>query len=102
MKLITDREKELVVELYAKGMALRKIAAYASLSQTTVLKIVREAGAELRGTKAQYREEEQARVRKLYAEGKSIKDIMRLTGIRSEQTIYRFVQAARRKRKNTM
>ena len=44
MKIITERDKELVVSQYRDGMPLRKIAAYANMSQTTVMKIVRESG----------------------------------------------------------
>lgn len=97
-KVITDGEKELVVQQYLDKWPLRKIAAYASLSQTTVMKIVREAGVPLRGREVQYGPEMQATVQKLYDRGMSIADIMKQTGIQSGQTIYRLVKATRRNR----
>lgn len=97
-KVITDREKKIVVEQYADGWPIRKIAAYASISQTTVMKIVREAGIPLRGKEVQYGPDVQALVQALYDKGASILAIMEQTGIRSEQTIYRLVKPTRRKR----
>lgn len=99
-KQITDREKEIVVQQYQDGWAIRKIAAYANLSQTTVMKIVKEAGIELRGNKT-YNTNKREEVQTLYQEGMSILDIMKTTGIHSEQTIYTIVQANRRNRNKT-
>lgn len=99
-KQITDREKEIVVQQYQDGWAIRKIAAYANLSQTTVMKIVKEAGIELRGNKT-YNTNKREEVQTLYQEGMSILDIMKTAGIRSEQTIYTIVQANRRNRNKT-
>lgn len=99
-KQITDREKEIVAQQYQDGWAIRKIAAYANFSQTTVMKIVREAGIELRGNKT-YNTNKREEVQTLYKEGMSILDIMKTTGIRSEQTIYTIVQANRRNRNKT-
>ena len=97
-KAITDREKEIVVRQYAEGWPLRKIAAYASISQTTLMEIVRESGVPLRGNNT-YNATKRAEVQELYDRGLSIMDIMKNTGIRSEQTIYRIVKATRRDRK---
>lgn len=91
MKIITEREKELVVSQYRDGMPLRKIAAYANMSQTTIMKIVRESGTPLRGRNTLYGKAERENVRHLYDSGMSILNIMATTGIRSEQTIYRIV-----------
>ena len=96
-KQITDREKEIVVQQYQDGWALRKIASYANLSQTTVMKIVKEAGIELRGNKT-YNTQKREKVQSLYQAGMSILNIMKETGIRSEQTIYTMIQANRRNR----
>lgn len=102
MKIITEREKELVVSQYRDGMPLRKIAAYANMSQTTIMKIVHESGTPLRGRKTLYGEAEREDVRRLYDSGMSILDIMSTTGIRSEQTIYRIVGHPKwRKRKDS-
>ncbi len=86
------------MQQYSDGWPLRKIAAYASISQTTLMKIVREAGVPTRGN-CTYNAAKRAAVQRLYNKGMSIADIMKETGIRSEQTIYRMVKATRRNRK---
>lgn len=95
MKIIDDRERGIVANQYKDGWPIRKIAAYASLSQTTVMKIVRETGIPLRDNK-RYNQKKRKDVQTLYDTGMKITDIMQQTGIRSEQTIYRIVKAGRR------
>lgn len=95
-KQISNREKEIIVSQYSDGWPVRKIAAYASVSQTTVMKIVKEAGLRMRESRA-VSDEKKEEVRKLYGEGKSIQDIIEATGVRSSQTIYTIVRADRRK-----
>lgn len=95
-KQISNREKEIIVSQYSDGWTVRKIAAYASVSQTTVMKIVKEAGLRMRESRA-VSDEKKEEVRKLYGEGKSIQDIIEATGVRSSQTIYTIVRADRRK-----
>lgn len=97
-KQISDREKSIVVNQYEEGWPLRKIAAYANISQTTVMKIVKEAGVSLRGHNT-VKDEIKKEVRKLYADGLSIEEIIKLTGVKSSQTIYTIIKSSRRKRK---
>lgn len=97
-KQISNREKEIIVSQYSDGWPVRKIAAYASVSQTTVMKIVKEAGLRMRESRA-VSDEKKEEVRKLYEEGMSIQDIIEATGVRSSQTIYTIIQAGRRNRK---
>lgn len=96
-KQISDREKSIVVGQYEEGWTLRKIAAYANMSQTTVMKIVKEAGVKMRESNA-VKGEKREDVKRLYAEGCSIREIIRKTGVKSSQTIYTIIQAERRKR----
>lgn len=99
MKIISNREKKIVIAQYMDGVPLRKIAAYANMSQTTVMKIVHEAGIPPRGRRVLYDEAKRAEVKRLYDSGMSILSIMHETGIRSEQTIYRFITPERRNMK---
>lgn len=94
---ISDREKSIVVSQYEEGWPLRKIAAYANMSQTTVMKIVKEAGVKMRENHA-VKGEKREEVKRMYAEGCSIREIIRKTGVKSSQTIYTIIQAERRKR----
>lgn len=86
------------MQQYSDGWPLRKIAAYASISQATLMKIVRESGIPMREN-CTYNAEKRAYVQRLYNKGMNISEIMKETGIRSEQTIYRIVKATRRDRK---
>jgi len=96
-KQISDREKSIVVSQYEEGWPLRKIAAYANMSQTTVMKIVKEAGVKMRESNA-VKGEKREEVKRMYAEGCSIREIIKKTGVKSSQTIYTIIQAERRKR----
>lgn len=96
-KQISNREKNIVVSQYEEGWPLRKIAAYANMSQTTVIKIVKEAGVRMRENNA-VKGEKREEVKKLYEEGYSIQEIIRKTGVKSSQTIYTIIKAERRKR----
>lgn len=96
-KQISEREKSIVISQYQEGWPLRKIAAYANMSQTTVMKIVKEAGVKLRENHA-VKGEKREEVKRLYAEGWSIQEIIRKTGVKSSQTIYTIIKAERRKR----
>ena len=78
MKIIDDRERGIVANQYKDGWPIRKIAAYASLSQTTVMKIVREAGIPLRDNK-RYNQKKRKDVKTLYDTGMKITDIMKQT-----------------------
>ena len=101
MKIITDREKQLVCDLYAKRMPLRKLASYANLSQTTCLKILRENGVAMRNGRTITKEQEDDVIR-LYYDGLSILDIIEKTGVKSEQTIYRIFRDHNvKRRRNT-
>lgn len=101
VKIITEREELLVCKQYLDNWTLKKIAAYANLSQVTVLAILKRRNISLRGGKRLATVQE-CQVVELYDEGMSIIDIMRQTNIKSEQTIYRILHDAgvrlRRKR----
>lgn len=99
-KQITDSEKNIVVQQYQDGWPIRKIAAYANMSQTTVLKIVKEKGVKLRKNRST-NENKKEGVKRMYMEGSSINDIMIATGVKSTQTIYSIINANRRKMKET-
>ena len=97
-KEITEREELLVCEHYAANWTLIKIAAYANISQATVLAIIKRRGVPLRGGKRITAEQENDVV-KLYNTEMSILDIIERTGIKSEQTIYRILRDAGVKRR---
>ena len=86
-KKITDVEKRLVCHKYREGMPIRSISAISGISQTTIMKILREEGVTLRENKATPIAKKR-NVMRLYKEGKSIRDIMKIAGVKSEQTIY--------------
>lgn len=101
-KSISEREELLVCKQYLDNWSLKKIAAYANLSQTTVLAILRRRNIPLRDGK-RLSSVQECQVVELYNEGVPIIDIMNQTDIKSEQTIYRILRDAevvcRRKRK---
>lgn len=90
-KIITEREELLVCKQYIGNWTLKKIAAYANLSQVTVLAILKRRNIPLRGGKRLATVQE-CQVVELYNEGMSIIDIMTQTGVKSEQTIYRILR----------
>ena len=97
-KQISDREKSMVISQYEEGWQVRKIEANAKRSQTTVMKIVKEAGIGMRGHNT-VNDRVKQEVHKLYADGLSIAEIIELTGVKSSQTIYTIITSSRRKRK---
>ena len=98
-KTITAREKGLVIQQYKDGWPIRKIAAYASLTQYTVLKIVKESGTEMRNG-CVFTKDAIDLVNRLYAEGSSLDEILKETGMKSKQTIYRLLTPDIKRRRN--
>lgn len=90
-KEITQREEQLVCQQYAERWTIRKIAAYASMSQTTVMAILKRNGIELRGRKT-ITDDKELLVVQMYLDGYTIKDIITKSGVKSEQTIYRILR----------
>lgn len=100
-KLITEREELLICQQYIDNWAVRKIAAYANVSQTTVMAILKRRAIPLRAGKRLTKKQED-QVVELYASGLSIREIINKTGVRSEQTIYRILRDANvERRRNT-
>ncbi len=93
-KVITDREELLVCKQYKDGWAIRKIAAYANISQTTVMAILKRRDIVLRKGK-QITSDQERQVINLYQSGEPIREIKNKTGIKSEQTIYRILGDAK-------
>lgn len=94
-------EKILICEQYKNGLKLKKISAYFSLSENTILSILKEMNIQLRCTNKTRKEQELYALR-LYKEGKSILDIIEQTGIKSSQTIYRILKDYGVKRRRNM
>jgi len=90
-KKITYREEQLICKQYTDRWPLRKIAAYASISQTTVMAVLRRNNIEFRGRKT-ISPEQESNVVRMYLDGYTIKDIISSSGVRSEQTIYRILR----------
>lgn len=98
MKKISEETRAAVTAQYASGVPVRQIAASTGLGQATVMGIVRSSGVPLRGGcshDAAKREE----VRRLYESGVPVADILRQTGVKSRQTLYRFLDGATRRRR---
>ena len=91
MKTITDKEKEQVCELYKRGVILKNISVYANLAETTCLKILREKEIPMRKGKSISPGQEK-QVVDLYHSGCSIKEIIKESRVKSEQTIYRILR----------
>lgn len=100
-RLITDREELLICQQYVENWAIRKIAAYANVSQMTVMAILKRREIPLRAGKRLTKEQE-SQVVELYNSGVSIIEIINKTGVKSEQTIYRILRDADvERRRNT-
>ena len=91
-KKITDQQRREVEMLYRGGAAFREIAARVGVSQSTVAAVIREARIALRG--GHYPADVRGRVASLYREGCTVAEIMAATGVRSQQTVYRFLRDA--------
>lgn len=92
-KIITEYEELLICKQYTENWSLRKIAAYANVSQTTVLAILRRRDIPLRQGK-RITPSQKAHVVELYNAGMNIASIIDNTGVKSEQTIYRILRDA--------
>lgn len=102
-KTISDREELLVCEHYSANWSLKKIAAFANLSQVTVLAILKRREIPLRAGKRLTKEQEEKVVGLYSSTSLSILDIMTATGVKSEQTIYRILRdAGTKRRRNTI
>lgn len=100
-KHISDREKALVCKRYIAGWTLKKISAYSKLSQTTILRIIKNNSIPLRNGK-QISTTQANKVIELYNNGESILNIIEKTDVKSEQTIYRILcDAGVKRRRNT-
>lgn len=100
-KQITDREELLICKQYTDNWPIRRIAAYANVSQSTVMAILKRRDITLRKGKRITEKQEQMVV-ELYNSNVSILEIINKTGVRSEQTIYRILQDAKvDRRRNT-
>lgn len=92
-KVIMEREERLVCQQYIDNWPIRKIAAYANISQVTVMKILRRRGIPLRAGKRLTMEQER-QVVELYNSGLSIREIIDKTTVKSTQTVYRILRDA--------
>ncbi|WP_146082100.1 helix-turn-helix domain-containing protein [Rathayibacter sp. AY1A3] len=45
---MTDRRSDRIIRLYAQGMSTREVAAQAAVVKSTVLRVLRDAGIEMR------------------------------------------------------
>jgi hypothetical protein len=91
MKKITIEKEKLVCIQYKQGWAVRRIAEYVSISQTTVMSILKRHDVPLRGGR-HHNDDKVNEVVSLYLKGDSIKDILEKTAVRSEQTVYRILR----------
>lgn len=90
-KTITPHEERLVCQQYTDRWTIRKIAAYASLSQATVMAILKRNNIELRGRKT-ITDDKEMLVVNMYLDGCTIAEIISVSGVKSEQTIYRILR----------
>lgn len=90
-KRIIDQETEQVIcRAYSENTPLRIIATEHNISQTTIMAVIRRNNMPLRNKKSIIPDIEKA-VISLYKKGEAIKTIMKLTGVKSAQTIYRIL-----------
>lgn len=76
---------------YQQNEKIRIIACEYNVSQATIMAVLRRNNIPLRDRKRIIPDIEEA-VTVLYREGKSIIEIMQLTGVKSQQTIYRILR----------
>lgn len=89
--MLTIEQEEKIISLYKNNsVTLREIMTETGVRQTTILAVIRRNKIPMRGRK-KYFDKEQYVVSE-YQEGKSIRDIMRSTGIKSIHTIYRILK----------
>ena len=99
-KILTNHEERLICQQYIGRWTVRKISAYANVSQTTIMAVLRRNGIELRGRKTITNDQE-ARVAQMYSDGCTIAEIISVSGVKSEQTIYRILRDKKIKLKAT-
>ena len=99
-KKIDELTKTNIVQKYGEGEPLRKMEEELHISQATILRIVKESGIPLRDGPKPVHENKRTMVNELYASGHTIHDIMEQTGILSESTIYRYLDADIRRRRS--
>lgn len=89
--MIRKDTEESICREYLRNERIRDIASEYNVSQATIMVILRRNDIPLRGGKRITSDTEESVVA-LYQAGKSIIDIIRLTGVRSKQTVYRILK----------
>lgn len=90
-KLAKIKRNENILLLYANGTGLRDMAKQLDISQATIFRVLRENGIELKDNR-HFTNETITRAIELYNQPEnSIKYILEQTGIKSEQTLYRYL-----------
>ncbi len=95
-KQITKYEESLACDLYEKGKTITEISASISISRTTTMNILKRNNIKLKGGN-KYNKEVTERVKMLYESGATIQCILKETGIKSIQTIYRLIGNQKRR-----
>ena len=90
-RLAKIKRNEDILSLYSKGTTLRNMAELLDVSQATIFRVLRENGIELKDNR-HFTNETITRAIELYNQPEnSIKYILEQTGIKSEQTLYRYL-----------
>lgn len=90
-RLAKIKRNEDILSLYSKGTTLRNMAELLDVSQTTIFRVLADNGVELKDNR-HFTNDTIARAIELYNQPEnSIKYILEQTGIKSEQTLYRYL-----------
>ena len=90
-RLAKIKRNEDILSLYSKGTALRDMAELLDVSQETMFRVLADNGVELKDNR-HFTNETITRAIELYNQPENgIKSILEQTGIKSEQTLYRYL-----------
>ena len=90
-RLAKIKRNEDILSLYSKGTTLRNMAELLDVSQTTIFRVLADNGVELKDNR-HFTNDTINRAIELYNQPEnSIKYILEQTGIKSEQTLYRYL-----------
>ena len=90
-RLAKIKRNEDILSLYSKGTALRNMAELLEVSQATIFRVLADNDIELKGNR-HFNNDTVLRAVELYNQPEnSIKYILSQTGIKSEQTLYRYL-----------